>query len=203
MHQLPKLSYQFQDFEPYIDIHTMGLHYRKHHQNYIDKLNTLLLKNNYKFQYNLNELIFHINEFLISDREDILFNLGGVLNHNLYWKSINPNKRQKPIGNLKKYIDKFYGGYEQLWQSLKETALKLKGSGYTFLVLKKDGNIDIINTKNQETPLSNGDIPIFNIDLWEHAYYLNYENDKERYLNNLENIIDFTNANEIFNNLIR
>lgn len=203
MYQLPNLPYLFQDFEPFIDTHTMGLHYHKHHQNYLNKLNELLIKNKYNYRYNLKELIYHINEFPIVDQEDILFNLGGVLNHNLYWKSIKPNHQQKPSEKLKLHIEKSFGNYEKFWSLMKEKALKLKGSGYTFLVLKNDGNLDIINTPNQVTPLSLGHIPLFNIDLWEHAYYINYENEKARYIDNFKEIADFTNANEIYNSIIR
>lgn len=203
MYQLPKLPYLFQDLEPYIDTHTMGLHYHKHHQNYVDKLNELLMKNNYDYRYNLNELIYHINEFPVSNREDILFNLGGVLNHNLYWRSINPRQGQKPIGQLKNYIERTYGSYEKFWSIFKDSAMKLKGSGYTFLVLKRDGQLDIINVSNQDTPFALGYMPLFNVDLWEHAYYLNYENDKKKYLDNFEKISDFRNASRIFNSIVK
>lgn len=186
MYKLPKLPYLFQDLEPYIDTHTMGLHYHKHHQNYLNQLNTLLMKNKYDYRYSLEELIFHINEFPTQDRENILFNLGGVLNHNLYWQSISPNKANKPIGKLKMHLERKYGSYEKFWNTLKQKALELKGSGYTFLVLKRDGELDIINTSNQQTPLSFGYLPLFNIDLWEHAYYINYENEKPRYIDNFE-----------------
>ena len=198
MYQLPKLDYLFQDLEPYIDIHTMGLHYYKHHQSYINNLNKLLLDNRYDYRYSLEELIFHINQFPIAVQKNILFNLSGVLNHNLYWKSIDPNKREKPNNLLRTYIENTFGSYEDFWKIFKEQALKQKGSGYTFLVLKNNGGLDVINTSNQESPLLNGCIPLFNIDMWEHAYYLNYENDKEKYLDNFKMIVDFTYANQVF-----
>lgn len=199
MYKLPKLPYLFQDLEPYIDIHTMGLHYHKHHQNYLNKLNTLLQKNNYnyEYEYDIEELIYHINKFDKKDQEDILFNLGGVLNHNLYWKSINP-KKQEPTGKLKEAINKKYGSYNNFFEEFKKKALSVKGSGYTFLVVKNDNTLDIINTKNQDTPISMGYLPLFNIDMWEHAYYLNYENDKEKYINNFKEIANFENASQIF-----
>lgn len=203
MYQLPTLPYLYQDLEPYIDTHTMGLHYHKHEQNYLNGLNALLKKNNYDYRYSLSELLYHINEFPVGDRENILFNLGGVLNHNLYWKSMNPKQGLRPIGKLQIHIDRQYGSYEQFWVMLKDTALKLKGSGYTFLVLKNDGQLEIINVPNQETPLSMGFIPLFNIDLWEHAYYLNYQNDKEKYIDNFAMIADFTNASQIYNNIVK
>ena len=89
MYKLPKLNFEFQDVEPYIDIHTIGLHYFKHEQNYLDKLNRILNDVDYDYKYSLNELLYHIDEFPLDKREDILFNLGGVLNHNLYFKGIN------------------------------------------------------------------------------------------------------------------
>lgn len=201
MYELPKLSYKFSDLEPYIDAHTMGLHYHKHEQKYLTNLNELLIKNNYNFKYNINELIYHINDFPTPLHEDILFNLGGVLNHNLYWKSISPNGTM-PSGNLKDELNKTFGSYENFWNLFKDQALKLKGSGYTFLVIKNNGNLDIINMSNQEIPISFGYIPLFNIDMWEHAYYLNYKNEKINYIENLKNIADFTNANKIYNSIM-
>lgn len=203
MYKLPTLPYLYQDLEPYIDTHTLALHYHKHEQNYLNQLNELLKKNNYDYRYSLNELLYHINEFKEDTRENILYNLGGVLNHNLYWKSMNPHQNQKPTGKLKTHIDKKYGSYEKFLSVLKSTALNLKGSGYTFLVLNGNGDLDIINTLNQDTPLLFGFIPLFNIDLWEHAYYLNYKNEKAKYLDNFFEIADFSNASEIYNNIMR
>jgi len=200
MYKLPNLPYLYQDLEPYIDTHTMALHHEKHEQNYLNNLNKLLNKNNYNYTYKLEELIYHLNEFLPTSREEILFNLGGVLNHELYWKSMNPYHQNKPEGKLKEKIDRTFGSYKNFWEAIKEKGLNLKGSGYVFLIFK-DNELDIINTKNQDTPLSFGYIPLFNIDLWEHAYYINYENYKEKYLDNFEKIADFTYANEVYNRL--
>lgn len=197
MYQLPSLSYSYQDLEPFIDTHTMGLHYHKHEQAYLNNLNNLLKKNNYDYKYNLNELIYHIEEFSLEDRENILFNLGGVLNHNIYWKSFNKNNTL-PSGELKEQIDKQFGSYDEFWKKIKENALKLKGSGYTFLVMSNN-ELEIINFFNQDSPLLYGYVPLFNIDLWEHAYYINYENDRLKYIDNFKEIADFSYANEIYN----
>lgn len=200
MYKLPNLPYLYQDLEPYIDTHTMALHHEKHEHNYLSNLNKSLNKNNYNYTYKLEELIYHLNEFLPTSREEILFNLGGVLNHELYWRSMKPYHQNKPKGKLKEKIDRTFGSYKNFWEAIKQNGLNLKGSGYVFLVFK-DNELDIINTKNQDTPLSFGYIPLFNIDLWEHAYYINYENDKEKYLDNFEKIADFTYANEVYNRL--
>ncbi len=203
MYQLPKLPYLFQDMEPYIDIHTMGLHYHKHEQNYLNQLNSLLKKNNYDYRYNIGQLIYHLNEFPINERDNILYNLGGVLNHNLYWKSMNPNSKQNPTGNLKKDLDLKYGSIDNFFITFKNMALKIRGSGYTFLVLKNNHELDIINLPNQETPLLYGHMPLFTVDMWEHAYYLNYKNEKAKYLDNFIEIADFKNASLIYNNIVK
>lgn len=201
MYKLPKLAYMYQDFEPFIDTHTMGVHYHKHEQTYLNNLNNLLNKNNFNYNYDIDELIYHINEFPDDDKENILFNLGGVINHELYWKGISQNN-YLPNGKLKNKIDSQYGNFDNFWNQFKEMGLKLKGSGYTFLVLKNDKNLDIINLSNQDMPVLHGYIPLFNIDLWEHAYYLNYLNERGRYIDNFKNIADFTNASLIYDKIV-
>lgn len=203
MYELPKLPYLFQDLEPYIDTHTMGLHYHKHQQGYLNKLNDLLMKSNYDYRYTIEELPFHIMEFPKNIQEDILFNLGGVLNHNLYFNSISPKKNGFPNGKLRKAIENQFGSLDNFFAKLKENVMKLKGSGYTFLVLRNDGMLEIKNFSNQELPVLFGYIPLFNIDLWEHAYYINYENNKSNYFDNFMLIADFTNANNIYNKLVK
>jgi len=201
MYKKIDLPYLLQDLEPFVDIHTMGLHYYKYYQNYLNKLNELLIKNNYNYRYKLEELFFHINEFDVGDRENILFNLGGVINHNIYFLSIGSKNREKPMGRLLEYIDRKYGNYDVFVDKFKNKALELKGSGYTYLVIKKNGELEIVNLSNQDLPMSLGYIPLFNIDMWEHAYYINYENDKSKYIDNFMMIADFSNANKIFNSI--
>lgn len=199
MYTLFDLPYSYQALEPFIDTHTMGLHYLKHTLGYLNKLNELLIKENYDFRYNLEELIYHISEF--SSKDDILFNLGGILNHNLYFYSMSNYHTMPSIEVMKKINDKF-GSYDYFWNKFKEVALKLKGSGYTFVVLKNN-DLDIINLSNQENPLLYGMIPLFCIDLWEHAYYLNYNNDKSKYIDNFKEIADFGMFNTIYNGIIK
>lgn len=200
MYQLAMLPYAFQDLEPFIDTHTMGLHYHKHEMAYLNNLNNLLRKYNYNYRYNLSDLVYHINEFNNEDKANILFNLGGVLNHELYWKSMN-NNSNLPKGKLKNKIDSQYGDFNNFWNEFKRMALSLKGSGYTFLVLRKDGNLEILNFHSQDIPLLYGYVPLFNIDLWEHAYYLNYENDRSKYIDNFREIGDFTNASFLYDSM--
>lgn len=200
MYKLPVLPFLYQDLEPFIDTHTMGLHYNKHEQTYLNNLNDILEKNNYDYRYDLTELIYHLNEFLPDDMESLIFNLGGVLNHNLYWLSIN-SSNYLPSGKLLDKINNQYGSYDKFFDLFKKSAMNLKGSGYTFLVMNSDGNLDIVNMANQDSPLLYNLIPLFNIDLWEHAYYLNYQNDKSRYIDNFKLKADFRNASFIYNSM--
>ena len=197
MYKLYPLPYDYSDIEQFIDTKTLGLHHKKHQQTYLNKLNALLQKNNYMYNYSLVELLQHINEFNENDRENILFNLGGVINHNIYFRSISP-KPSLPGPVLMGKIVKKYQSFEKFKDSFKKKALELKGSGYTFLVL--DGNeLNIINLKNQETPYSYNLIPLLGLDMWEHAYYLNYQNNKENYIDNFFNIVDFSIASRVVN----
>lgn len=202
IYKIFKLNYLYQDLETYIDTHTIGLHYLKHTMGYLDKLNELLIKNNFNYTYKIKELFFHIEEFPYEDRENILFNLGGFLNHYIYFNSISKNKIGPSEYLLKAIVSK-YGTYENLLQEIKTSALKLKGSGYVFLELLASGEITVINRRNQDNSLFHGNIPLICIDMWEHAYYLNYKNNKLQYLDNIYFILDFSRANKIYENYIK
>ena len=198
MYKLDSLPYEYDVLEPYIDTHTLGLHHRKHQQNYLNKLNELLEKNNNNKNYSLTELSKHILEFDLKDQENIMFNLGGVINHNIYFKSMSPQK-EKPNSILLSKITKQFNSYDQFKKLFKEKSLSLKGSGYTFLVLDKN-ELKIINLSNQENPYYYNYIPLIGLDLWEHAYYLNYENKKDIYIDNFFEVMDFKEANKYFKN---
>ena len=197
MYKLTKLKYLYQDLEPYIDTHTIALHYNKHAMNYLDKLNSILKMNNYNFKYSLNNLFFYLNDFKYEDREDILFNLGGVLNHELYFKCLSKEKLL-PNKLLKRELDLKYGSYNDFVNYFINEALKLKGAGYTFLEITLNGDLLIINRSNQDNPIFHQHIPLFCIDMWEHSYYLNYKISKKEYLTNIFEVIDFSYANDIY-----
>lgn len=199
MYKLKKLPYNYEELEPFIDTHTLGLHHMKHEQNYVNKLNELLLKNNYNYEYELVELNYHLDEFNESDRKNILFNLGGIINHEIYFNSMSA-KKEEPNIFLKTKIKEDFGSLDEFKKSFKKSALALKGSGYTFLVLANN-KLKIVNLENQENPYYHNFIPLICIDMWEHAYYLNYENKKDIYIDNFLEIMDFKNANNLFSNL--
>lgn len=192
MYKLDKLSYD--SLPAVLSQKTVETH-RKHHQKYLDNLNDLLVKNNYDFKYSLEELVNHIDEFPIKDRGNILFNLGGVLNHNLYFSGLIPYGKELK-GELLSKINEEYGSFEKFKTEFLNKAKVLVGSGYTFLVVDRFNELKIINLPNQETPYSYGFKPIMAMDLWEHAYYLDYLNRRDEYINNFFSIVDFEKINE-------
>lgn len=202
MYTAVPLPYAYDALEPYIDTRTVGLHYEKHYHNYLNKLNALLKKNNYKNEYSKEELVQHIEMFPIGDRGDILYNLGGVLNHELYFSNMSPKKANQPVQSILKAINAQYGDYENFKQQFLKEASYLVGSGYTFLVVNRHQELEIINLSNQETPLTYGLTPLIALDLWEHAYYLNYQNERERYMKNFFEIINFEQINTLYEETI-
>lgn len=196
MYQMQELTYN--TLEPYISDRTLTIHYNNHYLKYLKNLNDILVKENYDFRYTKEELFNHIDEFNISVRDKILFNLGGVVNHELYFYNMSNLKNNKPVGSIKNEIDKEYGNYENFKTEFKKMALELVGSGYTYLVINKNKKLQIINMSNQESPYLYGMIPILTLDLWEHSYYLDYQNNKEKYIDSFFEIIDFDKINNLY-----
>lgn len=203
MYNIKKLKYNYNALEPYIDELTVNIHYNNHYKNYLDRLNKILIDNNFDFSYPVEEIFNHIEQFPLETRDDILFLAGGVVNHELYFDSMSPNKNNIPKGLLKDQIDKQYGSFSLFKEQFINTALKLVGSGYTFLVADRKNNLKIINTPNQDSPYSYGFTPLMTIDLWEHAYYLKYKYGKLDYILNFFEIVDFENTNKLYEKTIQ
>ncbi len=201
MYELMELPYNYSALEPDIESEIVDIHYNKHHRGYVNKLNEALNRSNYDGKYSLEEIPKHIDEFPLKDRGDILYNAGGVLNHNLYWYSMNQNK-SNPRSNLLNAITLRYGNFENFRKDFMDKAKHLVGSGYTFLVTNERGDLTIVNMINQETPLSYNLIPLFTIDLWEHAYYLQYKNDRNSYIENFWNKANFDYASMVYDNIV-
>ena len=196
MYQTIKLPYDYDALEPVIDEQTVNIHYNKHHKKYAENLNNYI--KDYKIP--LNQIPKRINEFQMQDRGQILYNAGGILNHDLYWQSLSDTP-SLPKGKLLNKINHDYGNFTNFKQTFINKSKNLVGSGYTFLVADNNGNLTIINLPNQETPLSYNLIPLFNIDLWEHSYYLKYKNERNNYIENIWNKANFDNASSIYENL--
>ena len=167
------------------------------YKRYLDRLNDVLAKNNHNFNIKKESIVNNLEMFPIEDRGNILFNLGGVLNHELYFDNIEPGKNISNNEILNK-INLEFGSILEFKNIFKTTALKLVGSGYTFLVLDKNNDLKIINMTNQETPLLIGFIPIIALDLWEHAYYLQYNVNKNDYIDNFLDNLNFNNINRVY-----
>ncbi len=195
MYNVINLPYPYYVLEPIIDEKTVNIHYNKHHKKYMENLNKLT---NYKMP--LEEIPKKIENFPIQKRGEILYNAGGILNHNLYWQSLNQTP-SIPKGKLLNKINQTYGNFNNFKKEFINKAKILKGSGYTFLVTDDNGNISIMNMSNQETPYSYNLTPLFTIDLWEHAYYLKYKNEKNKYIENIWAKANFDNATKIYESL--
>lgn len=198
MFEIKSLPYNYDTLEPIISTTTVNIHYNKHEKGYLDRLNKFLKEANYTGNYIIEEIIINIDKFPKEYRDNILYNAGGVVNHDLYWRSM--GKFSLPSGKLLEMIVDKYGSYDSFKKQFIETASKLVGSGYTFLVMDKNKDLKIINMSNQESPLSYGFIPLFTIDLWEHAYYLDYQNKRDDYINNFFSIVNFDEASKIYEN---
>lgn len=197
MYERVKLDYN--SLEPFIDDKTLDIHYNKHYQNYLNKLNNILKKNNYDYRYSMDELATRIDMFDIEDRAELLYNLGGSLNHELYFYIMSDKKNNIPKGNLKSLFDEEFGSYDNFKKEFKQKALELKGSGSTALIVD-NGKFKIVNNYNQDTPFSYRAYPIMCMDMWEHSYYLKYKDNKSEYIDNWFEVVDFDKIEKIYNN---
>lgn len=197
MYNSIEISYSFKELEPFLNEKTLDIHFNILYKGYLNRLNKVLLENNYDFEYSLEELVNHIDEFPLKSRDKILYNLGGVMNHEKYFLNLSP-KEKKLNGKLLEKINETYGSFENFKTIFKEQALTLVGSGYTNLVLDKNNNLNIINTSNQELPEFYGFKTLFSLDLWEHAYFLTYYQDKEEYINRFFNFLDYEKINRLY-----
>ena len=196
-----KIKLDYKSLEPYIDDKTLDIHYNKHYQKYLDNLNRLLFEKKYNF-ISIYDLVKNIDAINLNDRGEILFNLGGVINHSLYFYCISDKKNNFPVGKIKDDIDIYFNSYSEFKNKFTDSAMSLQGSGYTFLVLDDNKNLKIINTSNQDTPYYYGFIPILTIDMWEHSYYLKYQNKKDEYINAWFNLLDFQKINKLYEEVI-
>lgn len=192
-----RITLDYNSLEPYIDNKTLDLHYNAHYKNYTEKLNKYLKEQNYNYKYTPTYLAKNIDILPKENRDEILYNLGGYLNHSLYFYNLTDKKKEIPI-KFKELINKYFTSFNNFKEEFINTANELKGSGYTFLVLDKNNNLRIINMSNQDTPYYYGFIPIMTIDVWEHSYYLKYNNKRNDYLTKIFNIIDFDKVYNLY-----
>jgi len=190
--ELPPLSYDYNALEPHIDARTMEIHHTKHHQAYINNANAALEKHPDLAGKTAEELIANLSAVPEDIRGAIRNNAGGHANHTLFWTVMAPGAGGAPQGELATAIDAACGSYDAFREQF-ETAAKTRfGSGWAWLSRKSDGGLAVTSTPNQDSPLSEGLTPILGLDVWEHAYYLNYQNRRPDYVAAFWNLVDWT-----------
>ncbi|MCG6982900.1 MAG: superoxide dismutase [Deltaproteobacteria bacterium] len=191
MFTLPDLPYDFNALEPYIDARTMEIHHGKHHQAYIDNLNKALEKAPALQRKTIEQIVGDLNSAPEEVRTAIRNHGGGHYNHSLFWKAMSPSGGGRPAGELLDKIDASFGSFEAFKEKFSQAAIRRFGSGWGWLSLNGNGGLVVHSTPNQDTPLMEGFKPILGIDVWEHAYYLLYQNRRPEYVSSFWNVINW------------
>lgn len=188
-HQLPPLPYAKDALEPVISAETIDFHYGKHHQTYVTNLNNLIKDTEFENAT--------LEEIVLKSSGGIFNNAAQVWNHTFYWNGFKPNGGGAPTGELADAINQAFGSFEEFKKQFTQKAITTFGAGWAWLVKNKDGSLSLESTSNAETPLTKGQIPLLTIDVWEHAYYVDYRNARPKYAEEFWNIInwDFVAAN--------
>lgn len=195
--ELPKLPYAVDALEPYIDAQTMTIHHDKHHQAYITNLNGAIEKHPELADRSLEDLLMDLNAVPEDVRTVVRNHGGGTWNHSMFWEIMAPNAGGAPRGELAGAIDSAFGSFDAFKAEFEKAANGRFGSGWAWLV-KKDNGLAIVSTANQDNPLSEGMTPILGIDVWEHAYYLKYQNRRPEYVANWWNVVNWDAIAERF-----
>lgn len=189
--KLPPLSYSYDALEPYIDSKTMMIHYQKHHETYVEKLNAAVNKYPELRDKSLEYLLTNLDRLPSDIRETIRNNGGGHYNHSLFWTMMGKNKGGEPKGKLKEDIVKNFSSFENFKKEFKAAAVERFGSGWAWLIKDQDGKLKIVSTPNQDSPIMTGITPVMGLDVWEHAYYLKYQNRRGEYIDNWWNVVNW------------
>lgn len=190
MHKLPELPFSYDALEPFIDAQTMEIHHTKHHQGYVDKLNAALEGYPELQGKTIEELLLELSELPEDVRMAVRNNGGGHYNHSLFW-SVLKNEKSMPEGELLEAIEKSFESFEKFKEQFTVAASTRFGSGWAWLIADVSGSLSVDSTPNQDTPLSESKTPILGLDVWEHAYYLKYQNKRPDYIDNFWNIINW------------
>lgn len=193
---LPDLPYDYNALEPHIDERTMRIHHTKHHQGYTNKLNKALEGHEDLQDRSIEELLSGIDSLPADIQTAVRNNGGGYINHRLFWRIMSPEGGGSPTGALADAIDDEFGSFETFQDEFKATATGQFGSGWGWLIGHNDGSLEVISTPNQDSPLMEGKTPILGVDVWEHAYYLHYQNERGTYLDHWWNVVDWNAVNE-------
>jgi superoxide dismutase, Fe-Mn family len=197
-YELPPLSYPFNALEPHIDAKTMEIHHDKHHQAYITNANNALKDHPDLAAKPVNELIANLSQVPESIRNVVRNNAGGHSNHSFFWKILGPNAGGTPKGKLADAINSTFGGFDAFKEKLQAAGASRFGSGWAWLVVNKEGKLEITSTPNQDSPIMEGLKPVIGVDVWEHSYYLLYQNRRPDYLKAWWNVVNWAQAETNF-----
>ena len=202
-YELPKLSYGYDELEPFIDTETMNIHHQKHHQAYVDGLNKSLEQvGSASHPQYISSILANLKSIPESGQSAINFFGGGFENHRLFWETMTPNSNGNPGGKLEDSIDVYFNNFENFKKVFSETAISIQGSGWCWLVFNQTYNkIEIITTLNQDSPWVFQKIPLLGLDVWEHAYYLKYQNKRPDYVKAWWNVINWDYVENRFTEL--
>ncbi|QHT59252.1 superoxide dismutase [Paenibacillus lycopersici] len=190
-HQLPALPYANNALEPHIDETTMMIHHDRHHNTYVTNLNAALESAPELQNKSVEDLIADLNSVPEAIRTAVRNNGGGHANHSLFWETIGPNAGGQPTGALADAIANELGGFEQFKADFAKAATTRFGSGWAFLALTKDGKLKVYSLPNQDSPIMEGETPLLGLDVWEHAYYLKYQNKRPDYIAAFWNVVNW------------
>jgi Fe-Mn family superoxide dismutase len=195
--ELPKLNYAYNALEPHIDARTMEIHHSKHHQAYVTNLNNAIAGTEME-KMSLEQLFSSMSKYPAAVRN----NGGGHYNHSLFWEIMAPNAGGKPVGELASAIDNELGGFDKFKTDFTQAGATRFGSGWAWLCVKSDGKLAVCSTPNQDNPLMDlsdcKGVPVLGMDVWEHAYYLHYQNRRPDYMNAFFNVINWAKVNELY-----
>lgn len=197
-HELPQLPYPANALEPYIDEQTMLIHHGKHHNTYVTNLNKALEGHPELQNKSVEELIADLDSVPESIRTAVRNNGGGHANHSLFWQLMSPNGGGEPKGAVAEAINNTFGSFEKFKEEFTAAALGRFGSGWAWLVVDKSGNLKVTSTPNQDSPLMEGETPILGLDVWEHAYYLKYQNRRPDYVAAFWNVVNWDKVNSLY-----
>lgn len=196
-YELPKLPYTYDALEPNFDKETMEIHYTKHHNTYVTKLNEAVAGHPELASKSVEELVANLDSVPEDIRGAVRNHGGGHANHTLFWSILSPNGGGAPTGNLKAAIESEFGTFDEFKEKFNAAAAARFGSGWAWLVVN-DGILEIVSTANQDSPLSDGKTPVLGLDVWEHAYYLKFQNRRPEYIDTFWNVINWDEANKRF-----
>jgi superoxide dismutase, Fe-Mn family len=192
-YEVPPLPYDYNALEPHIDEATMKVHHDKHHQAYVDKANAALEGTEWEDKP-IEEVLQNLDSLDEDKQKAVRNNGGGHANHTFFWQILSPDGGGSPDGSLLQAIVDTFGGFDKFQEEFKQAGIGQFGSGWAWLVKTDDGSLEITSTPNQDTPVSEGNTPIIGVDVWEHAYYLKYQNKRPDYIDAFWNVVNWDEA---------